>query len=127
MEAVWLSGVRHYICGMANGCDMYFGEAVLALREQHTEITLEAAVPYQGQAERWEESLRARYRRLLDGCDFTTVVAAAYSAECMRRRNHYMVDSSSVLIACYDGRPGGTVSTMLYAMRQGLEIIEIQV
>ena len=38
-----------------------------------------------------------------------------------------MVDSSSVLIAAYDGRSGGTMSTMLYAMRQGLEIIEIQV
>ena len=50
VEAVYDSGIRHYICGMANGCDLYFGEAVLQLRQLHPDITLEAAVPYEGQA-----------------------------------------------------------------------------
>ena len=27
-------GYRHFLCGMAQGCDLYFCEAVLALREQ---------------------------------------------------------------------------------------------
>jgi hypothetical protein len=35
-----------------------------------------------------------------------------------------MVDNSSVLIAAFGGSKGGTMNTMLYAMRQGLEIIE---
>ena len=30
----WQEGYRHFICGMAQGCDLYFCEAVLALREQ---------------------------------------------------------------------------------------------
>ena len=29
VEAVYQGGVRHYICGMAHGCDFYFAEAVL--------------------------------------------------------------------------------------------------
>ena len=26
-EAVYCGGIRHYICGMANGCDFYFAAA----------------------------------------------------------------------------------------------------
>jgi hypothetical protein len=41
----------------------------------------------------------------------------------MMKRNRYMVDKSSMLIACFDGRPGGTMSTVLYAQRAGLDVI----
>lgn len=126
-EAVYYSGVRHFICGMATGCDMYFCEAVLALRAEKPDLTLEAAVPYEGQPDGWPEPLRARYRRLLEACDYRTLVSRSYTPDCMKRRNRYMVDAASVLIAAYDGRPGGTMSTLLYALRRGIEIIEIPV
>ena len=35
-------GYRHFICGMARGCDTYFCEAVLRLRDRVQDITLEA-------------------------------------------------------------------------------------
>ena len=127
VEAVWHGGVRHYICGMANGCDFYFAEAVLRLREEHPEVTLEAAVPCEGQASRWSAAQRKRYDRLVSECDFYTVLEKEYTPECMLRRNRYMVDASGVLIAVYNGCPGGTRSTLLYAMRQGLQIIELPV
>ena len=47
--------------------------------------------------------------------------------DCMMRRNRYMVDSSSVVVACYDGMPGGTMNTLLYAMRQNKEVIQLPV
>ena len=53
VEAVYDSGIRHFICGMANGCDMYFGEAILQLKETHKDVTLEAAIPFAGQADHW--------------------------------------------------------------------------
>ena len=124
-EAAWRSGVRHYICGMATGCDMYFCEAVIALREEHPEITLEAAIPYEAQPEAWPAVLRRRYERLVAECDYRTVLQKDYSPECLLRRNHYMVDASAVLISAYNGAPGGTRSTLLYALRQGLQIIEL--
>ncbi len=127
VEAVRRAGVRHYICGMATGGDTYFAEAVLSLRAEHPEITLEAAVPYEGQAERWDLTSKRRWSRIITESDYQTVVQKEYSPDCMMRRNRYMVDSSSVLIAAYNGSPGGTQSTMLYAMREGLEIIEIPV
>ena len=127
VEAVYADGVRHYICGMANGCDLYFLEAVLRFRESHPDITVEAAIPYAGQAEHWRAPLRERYRSLLSQCDYETVVQQTYSGGCMMRRNRYMVDHSRVLIAAYNGEPGGTMNTMLYAMRRGLSVIELPV
>lgn len=124
-EAAYRAGIRHYICGMATGCDHYFGEAVLALRQEHPEITLEAAIPFEGQAKGWTAQQRKRYLRLAAECDFQTVLQRDYSPDCMARRNHYMVDSSALLIAAFCGNSGGTLKTILYAMRSGLEVIQI--
>ncbi|MCL1828610.1 MAG: DUF1273 domain-containing protein [Oscillospiraceae bacterium] len=126
-ERLHLSGTRLFICGMANGCDMYFGEAVTELRLKYPDILLEAAVPWEGQAEKWASGLKERYLRLISECDYHTVVSKTYTPDCMKRRNHYMVDSSSSLIAAYNGSPGGTRQTMLYALRKGLELIEIKI
>lgn len=124
-EAVYLSGCTRFICGMANGCDMYFCETVIKLREAHPEIYLEAAVPFPGQPDRWSEPLRKRYRQLLDKCDKVSVLQHTHTPDCMMRRNKYMVDNSGVLIACYDGTPGGTQNTILYAMREKIEIVQL--
>jgi len=125
VEAAYTAGIRHFICGMANGADMYFGEAVVALRSEHPEVTLEAAIPYEGQAGQWTAQQRKRYDRLAAECDYQTVVQHDYTPDCMMRRNRYMVDASSMLIAAYNGTPGGTQATLLYAIRSGLQIIEL--
>lgn len=127
VEAVYADGVRHYICGMANGCDLYFLEAVLRFQETHPDVTTEAAIPYAGQADHWRAELKTRYQAALSRCDYHTVVQQMYSGGCMMRRNRYMVDHSRILIAAYNGEPGGTMNTMLYAMRRGLSVIELPV
>ena len=43
VDAVYAAGIRHFICGMANGCDLYFFDAARYLRLQHPEVTIEAA------------------------------------------------------------------------------------
>ena len=126
-EAVYRGGVRHYLCGMATGCDMYFCETVLALRSEHPDVTIEAAIPWEGQSAGWSGALRRRYDRLVTECDYHTLVCHSYTPDCLMRRNRYMVDNATVLIAAYGGKPGGTMNTLLYAMRQGLEVIQILV
>ena len=120
-------GFRRFICGMATGADTYWGEAVVALRDQRPDVFLEAAIPHEGQERRWSALWRERYRRLAEECDERTVLHRAYTATCMMDRNRYMVDRSRVLVAAYNGAPGGTRSTILYAMRQGLRVIELEV
>ena len=125
-EALYQSGITHFLVGMARGCDFYFCEAVLRLREEHEEVTVEAAIPYEGQAADWSEADRNRYFRLVSQCDSETLIQRAYSADCMRRRNYYMVDHAAVLVAVYDGQFGGTMQTLNYAKRKNLEIVEVQ-
>ena len=45
VEQAYADGFRHFICGMARGADFYFAEAVLRLREERQDVTLEAAIP----------------------------------------------------------------------------------
>lgn len=127
VEHIYNSGIYYFICGMAHGCDMYFAEAVLALKNNHPDIILEAAIPYAGQAGRWRGNLKLRYDEILSKCDVKTVLQQTYTRDCMMRRNMYMVDNSAVLVAVYSGAAGGTRNTLLYAMRKGLQIVEIEV
>lgn len=127
LEGIYESGYRSFICGMAIGCDMLFAEAVLRLRERHPDVRLEAAIPCGTQPDRWPLEQRKRYNGLLDSCDRVTVLQINYTPDCMQHRNRYMVDHSSLLLACYNGRPGGTQSTMLYAMREKVPVVTIEI
>ena len=127
VEMAYDEGYRHFICGMALGCDQYFCEAALALRERYSDVTIEAAVPCPTQADAWTAAQRERYARLLAACDLETVVSEKYTSGCMQRRDRYMVDHSSLLIAVFDGTAGGTQYTMQYAMQRGLNIVDISV
>ncbi len=125
LGAIYELGYRHFLCGMAIGCDMYFAEAVIRLREEHADVTLEAAIPFGDQPGRWNRTLRRRYNALLDRADKVTVLQVGYTPDCLQRRNRYMVDRSSLLLACFDGKPGGTMSTILYAERSGVKVLII--
>lgn len=120
-------GYTHFICGMAEGCDLYCAEAVLALKALYPEVTLEAAIPCPTQADGWSEAQRERYRYLLSRCDYETLVQEKYTRDCMQRRNRYMVDHSALLIALHDGLPGGTRYTIEYALRRGVNIIDVPI
>ncbi len=126
LELAYQQGYRHFICGMAQGCDLYFCEQVTALRQKHGGVTLEAAIPCMTQSDSWPKEDRLRYQSLLAQCDMETLVQEKYSSGCMQRRNRYMVDHSSLLIAVHDGLPGGTRSTILYALQQGVQIVDIR-
>ena len=127
LDAIYALGYRHFLCGMAIGCDMYFAEAVLALQEKHGDVILEAAIPFGDQPGRWNEKLRRRYNHLIDSADKVTVLQYGYTPDCMMRRNRYMVDRASLLLACYDGKPGGTMNTILYAERNEVKVIVVEI
>lgn len=116
-------GYRYFICGMARGADFYFCEAVLALRERHPEVRLEAAIPCEEQAARWNDGERERYFSLVEQCDVETMVQPHYDRGCMLRRDRYMVDHAERIIAVYDGTLGGTMYTVTYALKRGLELV----
>ena len=87
LSSLYAAGCRHFICGMATGCDMYFGEAVVALRSEHPDVFLEAAIPYEGQSERWDDALRRRYFRLAEECDKQSILHRGYTPDCSSNEN----------------------------------------
>ena len=64
MEAAYDEGYRHFICGMAQGCDLYFCELALQLRGERPDMTIEAAIPCRTQADSWSAEERRRWRGL---------------------------------------------------------------
>ena len=127
LEAAWEEGYRHFLCGMAMGCDLYFAEAVLDLRRRGKHLTLEAAVPCPAQADRWPSAQRLRYQKLLSQCDYVTVLSAVYTPGCMQLRDRYMVDHASLLIAAFDGSSGGTRYTVEYALRRRCGVVDLPI
>lgn len=122
LEQAYAAGSRHFISGMARGADLYFAEAVLTFREERPDVTLECARPCETQADGWPEQDRKRYDYILNQCNYETLVQHRYDRGCMMRRNRYMVDHSSRIIAVYDGVPkGGTAQTLAYALKHGLK------
>jgi len=118
-------GVSHFITGMALGVDMYAAEIVLDLKAAYPGITLESAIPCETQAVNWTVQQRERYFDIASKCDKETLIQNHYTADCMQKRNRYMVDQADYIIAVWDGRPSGTGNTVKYAKKQGKPIIAI--
>lgn len=121
----WELGCRTFLCGMAQGCDTYFAEAVIALRQKHPQARLVAMIPWPGQADGWPEEDRRRYAGLCAACDSREILEPHYSTGCALRRNSTMVRRAAVLISVYDGSRSGTGSTVRQAEKLGLTILPV--
>lgn len=118
-------GKTMFYTGMAMGTDLWCAEAVLELRDESTDpvLRLGAVIPHFGQETGYPEILKQRYHDVLSKADECIVLQDHYTASCMQRRNRYMVDRSSMLIAIYSGGSGGTKYTFDYAKEQKLQIL----
>lgn len=117
--------VRHFISGMAIGVDMIAAEVILEVKNQYSDITLECAIPCEVQPLKWSDKYKSRYYRILELADTKTVMQTSYTADCMHKRNCYMVDKSDFVIAVWNGSPSGTGKTVLYAKERNKRIIKI--
>jgi len=121
------NGVTTFLTGMAQGVDIIAAEIVLDIKRAYPDdnIRLVSVVPYEGQANRWTMEYRERYFDILSKADEVITLQKRYTDTCMQERNRYMVNSSSHLIAVYNGTKGGTKYTVDYAIKKGLDVIII--
>lgn len=109
------------ISGMALGLDMALSDA--AVREN---IPLVAAIPFEGQEVRWSDDQQARFRRLREAAAEVVIVCeGGFSAASMQRRNEWMVDNSSLVLALWSGKPGGTGNCVRYPESVGSRIVNL--
>lgn len=119
-------GYKTFLSGMAEGFDMIGTEILLKLKKKHN-IQIIAVVPCLGQELKWNAKQQERYNQILKQCDNKIILSSQYTPTCMNERNKYMVDNSSVCIACWNGKPSGTRNTLLYAKQTNCKIKIIKV
>lgn len=120
-------GVTIFISGMALGVDMWASRIVLKLKERYPHIKLLCAIPCDKQYSRWIQSSIDEYHEILDRADEEYYVSKEpYNNYCMFNRDKWMVDNSDYVIAVYDGSKSGTGHTVNYAIKKGVEIVQLQ-
>lgn len=99
------------ISGMALGVDQWAAFICYKLK-----IPFMAAIPFKGQESAWPNASQQTYHNLLKKAyDQTIVCEGSYSAKKMQIRNEFMTDRCDVLIAIFNGSPGGTGNCINYA------------
>lgn len=122
MAELILSGVSCFISGMAMGVDMDIAETVLELKDDF-DVSLMCAIPFPDQEKRFPYTGKMKYERILAAADKIVVVSDRYTPQCYFTRNRYMVDSSDMLFALWNGeQSGGTAYTIKYAMSRNKRI-----
>ncbi len=117
-------GYNRFLVGMAVGFDTLCFNILEKLREKH-DIKLIACIPCLDQAKYFTESQKAEYERMVKSADEKRIFSEKFTSYCMHRRNCYMVDKSSVLVAYLRKSFGGTFNTVKYAEKQKKLIVYI--
>ena len=62
---------------------------------------------------------------IIEASDKVIHISHEYDKGVFFRRNHYLVENTNLLLAAYDGQPGGTAGTVAYAKRHGVKVVTI--
>ena len=126
VDGLIAEGFGHFVSGGALGIDTLAALIILEKREKNPFLTLEIAVPFPEQDERWTERDKAVYRKILSRADIVTTVSCAYNPHALRLRNEFMLETCDALIAVFDGSHGGTYQTVSSAYDKGIRTIYIK-
>ena len=125
LEELYAKGARRYLCGMAWGFDLSAGEAVVQHKLLHEDVELVAVEPFAEFRSLFRGEDAERYDALLAAAD-SRVVVGENNVGAYMRRNDYLVDHSSIVVAWWDGRrDGGTAYTAFRARRKGREVVNL--
>jgi uncharacterized phage-like protein YoqJ len=122
-----------FLSGMAQGVDTWAAETVIAQRDagaRHARLV--AAIPFAGQERVWPQAAQERYRNILARADEvavlrhpTSIPTPAQVAGWLHARNRWMIDRADLLVAVFDGSPGGTAEAVRYARDRGVPVARI--
>lgn len=122
IEEYILDGKDTFLIGMAVGFDTVCFQTVEKLKERYEELKIIACVPCENQQKNFSFSQKFEYERMLKKADQVIYVSKTYTPYCMQKRNMFMVDNCSVLLAYLKRDTGGTANTVRYAKTKGVEI-----
>ncbi|MDI6772339.1 MAG: SLOG family protein [bacterium] len=131
---LYARGYRTFISGAALGVGTWAAEAVLRFKPQGPGTRLIMAVPFLDQPRRWPAPALVRWERLCRAADEVVFVTKGWPpigpdekhwvVEALNRRNRWMVDCSGMVVAVWDGTPGGTANAVGYARETGVSVCQ---
>ena len=116
------NGYVNFISGMQRGVDIYAAEIVLKLKKEGLPVKLICACAWNGMHAQWEQSWIDKYHIITELADEVHYVSSLPGRKAFFARNCWMVDRSSLFLAVYNGKKGGTKHTIDYACQKGLEV-----
>jgi len=99
--------------------------AVLEKKKSNPDIKLIVISPYVGQEKGWSSNEKAEYNYIKENCDEFLDLAPKYSRGSFQKRNHEMVNRSSVVVSYLMFSPSGTAQTVDYAKMNSKKIIAL--
>ena len=121
-EKLIKDGYDTFLIGMAIGFDTECFKILLEIKKEQ-DIKIVACVPCENQSARFNLSQKKEYEKLLSLADEKIVISKEYSKDCMKKRNEFMVNNSSALIAYLKRDYGGTSQTVKLAEKKNIKII----
>lgn len=118
-------GFTFFLVGMAVGFDTECFKILEKLRKMEN-IKIIACIPCEHQDYKFSLKQKEEYKKLLNSADEKIYVSKEYTKNCMFKRNMFMVDSASVLVAYLNSDRGGTFQTVNYAKRKNVNIIMVK-
>ena len=118
-------GYTDFLSGGALGFDQMAAEMMLSLRERYPWVRLIMVIPFDGQADKWSREQRGRWLEIIEASDRVIRISHEYDKGVFFKRNHYLVENADLLLAAFDGQPGGTAGTVAYARRHGVKVLRI--
>ena len=121
------SGALIFRTGGALGFDTMAALAVLSLRKRFPDIRLELILPCPSQTRGWAKSDTVLYEQIKSQADSVRYVSTGYYAGVLQQRNRALVENSDVCVAYLcNSSGGGTAYTASLALKNGLELINLQ-
>lgn len=119
----WLDANRtteRVISGGALGWDQALAQAAIDLK-----IPLTLALPFPGFEDRWPTASKTKIYGMMEQAHVQFVCEPGYAGWKMQERNKWMVDHSDLVLALWNGTPGGTCNCVKYAESKKKPIVNL--
>ncbi len=113
-----------FLVGMAIGFDTEAFKILSDIKKEK-DIKIIACIPCPEQSKAFDYKQKKEYDELVEKADGKIIITPYYTKYCMMKRNKFMVDNSSVLVAYVKKDFGGSYRTTKYAEKKEKEIIRI--
>lgn len=125
IRQAYYDGYTTFITGVAKGFDILAGEYVLHLQKNGYPLRLVCAVPYPNFNTHGKDEWGARCTALLRQASAVEYTCDHYHGGVFQKRNRWMVDHSTRVIAYFHDSSGGTKNTIDYALKKNIMIVNL--